>query len=75
MFAFPSGFAITFIYHQPMAIVRLETKFCYNRDGRLVAQAIDLRTQKQFLDMLAKAGPNSEKASLESLSLTHGVDT
>jgi peroxiredoxin len=28
----------------------------YDRDGKLVAQAIDMRTQKQFLDMLAKAG-------------------
>jgi peroxiredoxin len=30
--------------------------FVYDRDGKLVAQAIDMRTQKQFLDMLAKAG-------------------
>lgn len=30
--------------------------FVYNRDGRLVAQSIDMRTQKQFLEMLAKAG-------------------
>jgi peroxiredoxin len=30
--------------------------FVYDRDGRLVAQSIDMRTQKQFLDMLAKAG-------------------
>jgi peroxiredoxin len=30
--------------------------FVYDRDGRLVAQAIDMRTKKQFLDMLAKAG-------------------
>ena len=30
--------------------------FVYDRDGRLVAQAVDMRTQKQFLDMLAVAG-------------------
>jgi peroxiredoxin len=30
--------------------------FVYDRDGKLVAQSIDMRTQKQFLDMLAKAG-------------------
>jgi peroxiredoxin len=30
--------------------------FVYDRDGKLVAQAIDMRTQKQFLDMLARAG-------------------
>jgi len=30
--------------------------FIYNREGKLVAQAIDQRTEKQFLSMLAKAG-------------------
>jgi peroxiredoxin len=30
--------------------------FLYGRDGKLVAQSIDMRTQKQFLEMLAKAG-------------------
>ena len=30
--------------------------FVYNRDGKFVAQSIDMRTQKQFLEMLAKAG-------------------
>ena len=30
--------------------------FVYDRDGKLVAQAIDMRTQKQFLAMLAQAG-------------------
>src|SRR5437899_2524032 len=30
--------------------------FVYNRDGELVAQAMDMRTQKQFLEMLARAG-------------------
>lgn len=30
--------------------------FVYNRDGQLSAQAIDMRTQRQFLEMLAKAG-------------------
>jgi peroxiredoxin len=28
----------------------------YDREGKLVAQSIDMRTQKQFLEMLAKAG-------------------
>ncbi|MGA7525257.1 MAG: TlpA disulfide reductase family protein [Acidobacteriaceae bacterium] len=28
--------------------------FVFNRDGKLVAEAIDQRTQRQFLDMLAK---------------------
>jgi peroxiredoxin len=30
--------------------------FVYNREGKLVAQSIDMRTQKQFLSMLAQAG-------------------
>jgi peroxiredoxin len=30
--------------------------FVYDREGKLVAQSIDMRTQEQFLEMLAKAG-------------------
>jgi len=30
--------------------------FIYDRDGQLVSQAIDMRTQKQFLELLARAG-------------------
>lgn len=30
--------------------------FVYDREGKLVAQSIDMRTQKQFLEMLARAG-------------------
>jgi len=30
--------------------------FIYDRDGKLAAQSIDMRTQKQFLELLAKAG-------------------
>jgi peroxiredoxin len=30
--------------------------FIYDREGKLVAQSIDMRTGKQFLEMLAKAG-------------------
>ena len=32
--------------------------FVYDRNGRLAAEAIDMRTQKQFLEMLAQAGIN-----------------
>ncbi|MGA2004359.1 MAG: TlpA disulfide reductase family protein [Terriglobales bacterium] len=35
--------------------------FVYDRDGKLVAQSIDMRTQGQFLEMLAKAGIGSQK--------------
>ncbi|HUI43423.1 MAG TPA: TlpA disulfide reductase family protein, partial [Terriglobia bacterium] len=30
--------------------------FVYDREGKLVAQSIDMRTQKQFLEMLSQAG-------------------
>jgi len=30
--------------------------FVYDRDGKIVVQSIDMRTQKQFLEMLAQAG-------------------
>jgi len=30
--------------------------FVYDREGKLVSQSIDMRTQKQFLEMLAQAG-------------------
>ena len=30
--------------------------FVYNRDGKLVAQSIDMRTRNQFLEMLSQAG-------------------
>jgi peroxiredoxin len=30
--------------------------FVYDREGKLVAQSIDMRTQRQFLEMLRKAG-------------------
>lgn len=30
--------------------------FVYDREGKLVAQAIDMRTQRQFLEMLGQAG-------------------
>jgi peroxiredoxin len=34
----------------------LPTTFVYDREGKLVAKAIDMRTQRQFFAMLAKAG-------------------
>jgi len=34
----------------------LPMSFVYDREGKLVAQSIDMRTQKQFLEMLGKAG-------------------
>jgi thiol-disulfide isomerase/thioredoxin len=34
----------------------LPRSFVFDRDGKLVAESIDMRTQRQFFDMLAKAG-------------------
>jgi peroxiredoxin len=37
-------------------IVGIPETFVYNRDGKLVAQSVDTRTEKQFIAMLAQAG-------------------
>ncbi len=34
----------------------LPRSFVFNRDGKLVAESIDMRTQRQFFEMLAAAG-------------------
>ncbi|HYW70444.1 MAG TPA: TlpA disulfide reductase family protein [Pyrinomonadaceae bacterium] len=42
--------------NQSFRIDGIPKSFVYDREGKLVAQSIDMRTQKQFLDMLSKAG-------------------
>jgi peroxiredoxin len=42
--------------NQLFQIEGIPKSFVYNRSGKLVAQSIDMRTQKQFLEMLAQAG-------------------
>ncbi len=45
--------------HKVYELFRLDgipKSFVYDRAGKLVSQAIDMRTQKQFLELLAKAG-------------------
>jgi thiol-disulfide isomerase/thioredoxin len=37
-------------------VVNLPRTFVYDRSGKLVAEAIDMRTRRQFFDMLAQAG-------------------
>jgi peroxiredoxin len=37
-------------------IVGIPKSFVYDRNGKLVAESIDMRTRKQFLEMLAEAG-------------------
>jgi len=34
----------------------IQKSFVYDREGKLVAQSIDMRTREQFLEMLSKAG-------------------
>jgi peroxiredoxin len=42
--------------NQLLHINGIPKTFVYDRDGKIVAQSIDMRTQKQFLEMLAQAG-------------------
>jgi peroxiredoxin len=42
--------------HQQYDIEGIPKSFVYDRDGKLVAQAIDMRTRRQFLEMLAQGG-------------------
>jgi len=55
-FSFPillePGRKVTEAFH----VEGIPKSFVYDRDGNLVAQAIDMRTQRQFLELLAKAG-------------------
>src|ERR1051326_9369182 len=37
-------------------IAGIPKSFVYNRDGKMVAQSIDMRTRHQFLEMLGQAG-------------------
>jgi peroxiredoxin len=42
--------------HELFEVVGIPKTFIYDRDGKLVAQSIDMRTRKQFLEMLGQAG-------------------
>lgn len=42
--------------NRAFAIHGIPKSFVYDRDGKLVAEAIDMRTERQFVAMLAKAG-------------------
>jgi len=44
------------VVNQAFAIQGIPKSFVYDRSGKLVATAIDMRTEQQFLAMLAKAG-------------------
>jgi hypothetical protein len=42
--------------HEAFLIEGIPNTFVYDRSGKLVAQAMDMRTMSQFLQLLAKAG-------------------
>jgi peroxiredoxin len=42
--------------NETFVVEGIPKSFVYDREGKLAAQAIDMRTQKQFLEMLKKAG-------------------
>jgi peroxiredoxin len=42
--------------NEKFVVEGIPKSFVYDREGKLVAQSIDMRTQKQFLEMLGKAG-------------------
>jgi peroxiredoxin len=42
--------------NEQLQIEGIPKSFVYNRGGKLVAQSIDMRTQRQFLEMLSRAG-------------------
>jgi thiol-disulfide isomerase/thioredoxin len=49
----PAGKLVASKFHVDGAIPK---SYVLNRDGKLVAEAIDMRTQRQFLNMIAQAG-------------------
>src|SRR5882757_4279741 len=42
--------------HKAFIVEGIPHSFVYDREGKLAAQSIDMRTQKQFLEMLSKVG-------------------
>jgi peroxiredoxin len=42
--------------NEQLQVEGIPKSFVYDRGGKLVAQSIDMRTQRQFLEMLAQAG-------------------
>ncbi len=42
--------------NEALVVEGIPKSFVYDREGKLAAQSVDMRTQKQFLEMLSKAG-------------------
>jgi thiol-disulfide isomerase/thioredoxin len=56
------------VVHKRFDVIGIPKSYLYDRDGKLVAQAMDMRTKNQFQGMLAQAGLDStHKLSKESL--------
>jgi peroxiredoxin len=47
--------------HKLFAVDGIPKSYLYDRDGKLVAEAMDMRTRRQFSAMLAKAGLHASK--------------
>lgn len=47
-----SGRKVNALYH----VKGIPKTFVYDREGKMVAESIDMRTQKQFLEMVSEAG-------------------
>lgn len=47
--------------HKEFDVDGIPKSYLYDRDGKLVAEAMDMRTRRQFLEMLAKAGLHAPK--------------
>jgi peroxiredoxin len=52
--------------HEAFDVGGIPKSFAFDRQGKLVAQAIDMRTEKQFLAMLGQAGLAVDSASRRS---------
>lgn len=56
------------VVHKRFDVMGIPKSYLYDRDGKLVAQAMDMRTKNQFQVMLAQAGLDANhKLSKESL--------
>ncbi|MGH9738563.1 MAG: TlpA disulfide reductase family protein [Candidatus Acidiferrales bacterium] len=56
------------VVHKRYDVMGIPKSYLYDRDGKLVAEAMDMRTRNQFAGMLAKAGiDSSHKLAKESL--------
>jgi peroxiredoxin len=58
--------------HKEFGVDGIPKSYLYDRDGQLVAEAMDMRTRQQFLGMLQKAGLAPANGLSEKLKRIHG---